>query len=853
MIALLAIRGLVAHKLRLAITVVAIVLGVAFVSGAMIFADTTNAALDRMFSTAGKGTDAVVRPQEFFPSEDEAASDAKMPVPASIVTKLEAVADVAKVHGAVSGFAAILDKNGELITSAQGAPQIGVDWTDDPDFATMRLKSGHGPRQPDEIAIDAASAKRAGYRIGDRVPIVLQGPSQTFTLAGIVAFGGSSSTGGMSIVAFEPRTAQRLLMEQPDSYRQIDVHAREGVSQRKVRDAIAKVLPAGIEAVTGREASAAASGDLRSSLEIFPRLLLWFSVLAVFIGSFIIVNTFSILIAQRTRELALVRAVGASRRQVRRMVRWEAVGIGLIGSLLGLGAGVGLATGLRALVNAVGDDEMPGGLVVSISTVVWAFAIGTLVTLASAHVPARRAATIPPIAAMLDEFAPRVRSLRFRAWVGGLMTVAGVASMSAGSITAGEAATGPGPGILLGAGALLTFVGVILLGPVLSRSAAQVLGWPFARLRGAAGMLGRHNARRNPRRSAATASALVIGLALSGAVTVMASSLTASLDRQLDEGLGSDYVVSSKSETPFRAQAVDAVSKISGVQSAVGIRTVRVELDGSVRTAVADDPRTLAAPYRLTPDDGTLELSAGELLISHETAQSNDWAVGSTIPARYPDGGTGILRVAGVYADRPVGPTIILDPDSYRAHYPSKLINEIEIVLEPGVDAVATGTALQAALRAWPGLAVQDQEQIKAGVRGSIDEFVTAILGLLAMSVVIAALGIVNTLALSVIERTREIGLLRAVGMYRTQLRRMIRYEALIVTGFGALLGLGLGVLYGAAIQRSAAAEGMEVLSIPFGRLGLYLLVGIGIGVAAAIWPARRASRVGILQAISHQ
>jgi putative ABC transport system permease protein len=849
-ITILALRGLAAHKLRLTATIAAIILGVAFVSGAMIFSATTNAALDRLFSTAGKGTDAVVRAQQPF-AADEApggADEGDRPVPASVLKAVERADGVAKVHGSVSGYAAIVDKDGKLVTSAQGAPQIGVDWTDDPDFAAMQLKSGHGPRIPDEIAIDSVTAETTGYRVGDRVTVVLQGPSRTFTVTGVFAFGGSNSTGGMSIAAFEPATAQRLLMEQPGTYSQLDVHARPGVSQRQVRDAVARELPSGYEAVTGREATDAGSGDLRSSLDIFPRLLLWFSLVAVFVGSFIIVNTFSMLVAQRTRELALLRAVGASRGQVRRLVLTEAAGVGLVGSALGLGAGAGLAAGLRAVVNSVGGDVPSDGLVLSGSTVGWAFVVGTLVTVVAAYVPARRAATIPPVAAMRDEAVRQTRSLRSRARIGTAATAAGAMSTAVGVTGTGKATQ-----FALGAGVLLIFVGVTILSPVLGGPAARVLGWPISRLFGAAGTLSRENVQRNPRRTATTALALMIGLALSSAVTVMASSLKASLDRQLDEGVGSDYVVSSKSETPFSPQALDAVARTPGVQSAVAVRTVRLELDGRIRSAVAGDPRALAAPYRLEMAEGTLALAAGELLISHDTAQANDWAVGSTVPGRYPDGATVSLRIAGIYADSPVGPTMILDPASYGAHYPSKLISQIEVIVEPGTDTVATRQALQSALRAWPGLDLQDQSDIKAAAHDSIDEFVSAILVMLALSVVIAALGIMNTLALSVLERTREIGVLRAVGMGRRQLRRMIRYEAVVISVFGALLGLGLGVLCGWALQRASEADGMTVLSIPFGQLGLYLLAAIVIGVVAAIWPARRAARTHILRAITYE
>ncbi|MBC6460921.1 ABC transporter permease [Actinomadura sp. HBU206391] len=846
----LVLRGLAAHKLRLGLTALAVVLGVAFASGAMIFSATMDETVARLFSDQGEGTDVLVRAKEVVDPElgDTAA---ERPITASLVETLHGVTGVDKVHGSAAGFAAVLDRSGR---PAGATPRIGLGWTDDPDFSIHRLRSGRGPRAPGEIALDAATAKETGHRVGDRVRVALRTESQSFTLTGVFTVGDSGAGASTSMVAFEPATAQRLLMERPGTYRQIAVHAEQGVPQERLRDAVAVALPSGLEAITGAQAVDEKVDTVRDILDVVGTFLLGFAAISIFVGSFIIFNTFSMLVARRTRELALLRAVGASRRQVAAAVLGEAAAVGLIGSTLGLALGGAVAMGLPGVFRLLGQELPSRGLTVPSSAVLWAYAIGTVVTVVAAYLPGRRAGRVPPVAAMRDGATSPGRSSRSRRIAGGLAGIAGAVLTTAGLTGAGDA-SGDTALALVGAGAAGMFLGVILLSPIVSGPATRVLGWPFAQVFGVTGRLGRQNAQRDPRRTAATASALMVGLALIGTVSVIAASLAASVNRQLDATLPADYRVTSQGSAPFAPEVRDAVARTPGVESVVVTRQARIALAGRTRTAAAGDPRELAGLHRLVLEEGTTALAADELLISRGTATSNGWSLGTTIPGRYPDGVTAGFRVAGVYADvRTIlgtVPTTIISAEGYRAHDRTTLIDELAIVIAPEAKTRATRDALESALAPWSALELQDRQSIKEESGGFINVVLTLVLVLLALSVVIAALGIVNTLALSVLERTREIGLLRAVGMQRRQLRRMIRYEAVVISTFGALLGVGIGVVFGCAVQNVLADDGVEVLSIPFTQLGSYVLAGAGIGVVAAIWPAGHAARLDILRAIS--
>ncbi len=844
MIAKLTVRGFRARKTRLALTTFAIVLGVAFIAGTMIFRSTMASAVDAAFADTGGGADTLVRAKKAFGAQLGEGAD--RPVPASLLSTVRRVGAVDRAQGTISGFAAVLDRQGDLIGDG---PYTGQGWTDDRVFSLARPRAGGAPRRADEIAIDSTTAKKGGYRVGDRVRVALPGGARQFTVVGVYRYG-AEHTPEPTTTAFEPATAQKLLMETPDTYRQIVVHAKPGTTQAGLRDAVARVLPAGYEAITERQAAGERAAGVKDILNLLSRFVLAFAAVAVFVGSFIIFNTFTMLVTQRTRELALLRAVGASRRQVTSMVMGEAIIVGLLGSTAGLGVGVLLALGLRRAFAVLGTELPTGGLTVPGSAVVWSYAVGVIVTLFAAYVPARRAGGIPPMAALRDDVSTPVRSLRLRALSGVLLIAAGIAGMIGGSLGPGRTAVP-----LSGAGAATVFIGIAVLNPIIVRPLVWLIGWPPARLCGMVGRLSRANAQRNPRRTAATASALMIGLALISGGSIIASSMVASVDHQLDRGLVSDFRVTSRSSTTGLSKStLDAVARTAGVREAVAVRNARLKLGGDLRTATAGDGPALVRLFRLNVTAGGPTLAKNEIMVSRASAEAKGWQVGAVVPVQYQDGAAADVRIAGIYAEvkdaLETAPTVVMGTESYLEHYGPD-IDQIDIIARPGAGGTATLEALRSALSPWPDIELKDRSAIKAQYAGEIKLLFRAVLVLLALSVLIAALGIVNTLALSVIERTREIGLLRAVGMQRRQLRRMIRYEAMIVSVFGALVGLATGVGFALVVQHAASADGMATLAIPVGRLALFV-VGAGVvGVGAAIWPARRAARMDVLRAIA--
>ncbi|GAA4242227.1 ABC transporter permease [Actinomadura meridiana] len=854
------LRGLVAHRARLLLSGVAVVAGVAFIAGTLIFSATLDRSFDRAFDDLGRGTDVIVRTDRAFePGLGERASE--RPVPAPVLAAVRKVPGVEKAHGVVTGFAAVVDRHGRI---AGSEPQTGVAWDGDPDLSLPRLTSGAPPTAPDEIAVDVTTAKDAGYRVGDRVTVALAAGTRTFRLTGLFEVGDSALSDQLSMTAFAPDAAPRLLSDHPGTYARIVVHADDGVTQEQLKDAVAAALPPGVEAITGEQAVDEQAEPVSDVLKAIRTFLLMFAVIAMFVGSFIIFNTFAMLVSGRVRELALLRAVGASRAQVTRSVLGEASGVGLVGSTLGLLAGVGVAAGLaRVLGVLLGGEDLPfGTLVVPSSAVIASYAVGTLVTLTAAFVPARRAARTPPVAA-LREGTATPRPLRGRLLSGGGALAVGGALAGAGLAGSGNSGL-----TLVGAGAMTLFIGVVVASPALSGPAIRLLGWPLfcggttphtpwkslcARFGGTAGRMGGRNALRDPRRTAATASALTIGLALIAAVSVLVQSMASSVDRQLDAGLTADYQITGRSQlTPVTAEAAGAVAKVDGVRAAIPIRTARFRLDGSVESAAAGTPGELLGHFRLPLQQGTPSAHGDDLLVGHSVAAARSWKVGTAIAGQYQDGTKRTFRIAGIFADHPSvtpsAPSMIIDWAGYRAHDPDAPIDRIE------VDATGVGrAALEKALSPWPNLELKDRAQVKADAAGSIDLFLKLVLGLLVLSVLVAALGIVNTLALAVTERTREIGMLRALGMQRRQLRRMIRYEAVVVSLFGAALGVGTGVVLGIVLQRAMAAGdgGMEVLAIPYGRLAVCVAAAAVIGVAAAVWPAHRAARLNVLRAIA--
>jgi putative ABC transport system permease protein len=850
MIAKVTLRNLAAHKVRLALTALSVTLGVCFVAGTLVFTSTLQQQFDNLFAQVGKGTDVVVRGTEAFTPAGTSAdggtgSEQRRWVPLGLAARVRTVPGVARLLPGITGYAAVVGRDGKVV-STTGPPTLGVAWQTDPQLSPLHLTAGRAPRGAGEVALDSATASKAGYRPGATVKILTRGPARPMRLTGVFQFGSLGNLAGATLTAFGRATAQRLLLA-PGYATELDLHAAPGVSQGALRTRVQAVLPAGYQAVTGARVQRENATSVQQNLKFVSTFLLIFSLLAVFTGAFIIFNTFTMLVAQRTRELALLRAVGASRGQVTGAVLGEAAGVGVLASTAGLAAGFGLAQLLRWLFTRFGVALPASGFTLDPQAAGWSYLTGVVVTLVAAYGPARRAARIPPVAALRDDVAMPARSLRWRVAGGVVVTVAGAAMTGAG---VARASPGTNTAALTGAGAAVVFTGVTMLAPALSLPLVRALGAGFPRLFGAAGKLSRLNALRNPRRTAATASALMVGLALIGAVTVLNASASASITNAVSTGFGADYDVVSRSFVPFGPEVTKTVAAVPGVSSAVPLYGGRARLAGTVQYIAAADAAGTMHSLRLAISSGTSRAGRDGMLVPQAFASSHHLRPGQVIPVQFADGATVRAPVAGVVASSPLFTNVLLPVPLYLAHTTRPVLNDVFISTRPGAGSTVRA-GLNRALAGYPDLRLLDQTGLKQQARGQISTLTNIVLALLLLAVVIAAIGIVNTLALSVVERRREIGLLRAVGTSRRQVRRMVRLEAVVISVFGALLGLALGLVSGIALRRSLAPEGFTTLSVPVPPLIGYLAAAALLGVLAAVWPAWRASRLGVLDAIA--
>ncbi len=835
MILKVTLRNLAAHKIRLALTALAVILGVAFVAGTLVFTDTMGRQFDDLFARTGKGVSVQVRAKTVVDAGGPGAEAEAPAVPESLLATVRGVPGVASAHGDVAGFAALVGKNGKVV-GGNGPPQLGIEAS--PADKDHPLKAGRSPERAGEIAVDAKAAEKAGYKVGDRARVLIQGPAQSVTVVGILDAG---SLMGATVVAFDQQTAQRLLLK-PGEFSSISITAQSGVSEDALRDRVRQVLPSpGIEAVSGAKVREENKNAVAQLLTFIRTFLLVFAVISIFVGAFIIFNTFSMLVAQRSRELALLRAVGASRKQVTRAVLGEAIGVGVVGSTLGLAAGTGLALLLQQIFRSTGAD-LDGGLAFTYKPVLWSYVVGIVVTVVAAYFPARRAAKIPPVAAMRDDVAMPQRSLRIRLIIGSVVTAAGAVLTGFG--------LGDAPIAVLGVGAALVFLGVALLAPVFSRPTVRALGAAYPKLFRTPGRLARQNAMRNPRRTAATASALMIGLALVSAINVLSSSAKASINQAIGETFAADYMVTPSSPGFSPEEPAKAVRTVPGVEKVTETYTGRFKVGADQQSFISTpSPADLEQAARLKLVSGSLDVGRDGMLVDEATSTSAHLRPGSAFTARFPDGKSETVRVTGVYAKNQLlsGRIVALPVLMAHSAHPAGMA----LMVNASKADTATKHAIQNALRDYPNVQVRDQSDVKKAAQQSIDQIVTLLTVLLALSIIIAALGIINTLALSVIERTREIGLLRAVGTSRRQTRRMIRLESVVIAVFGALLGTVIGVLFGVAIQRALSDQGVNVLSVPVPTLVAYLVLSGLIGVLAAAWPAWRASRMDVLRAIT--
>ena len=837
-------RSLRHHKLRLVLSGIAIVLGVGFVVGTLIFTDTLNRTFTDLF--ANTTTDVVVVPTETVESEGFAGTVATLP--ASMLDTVRSVSGVAKAGGQilVDGVT-IVDPAGEQV-GTPGAPQFGSNWEDDEELTPFRLESGRGPTADGEVAIDSVSATKTGYQVGDTIALINPEGSTQATLVGIFRYGTSGNLAGATIAAFGTEYAQQILLGGQAAFTEIDAVAAEGVSQDTLAASVREALGADATVRTGQEAADKATQDITDGLAFINIFLLVFAGIALFVGTFIILNTFSMLVAQRSRELALLRAVGATRGQILRSLVAESFLVGLIGAVLGLGLGVAVAYGLEGLFRAIGADIPTNGLLVSARTIIVGIVIGVLVTVIAALAPALRASRIPPMAALREDVSLPARSLRVRAIAGGILLLAGLASM-----TAGAAAGGGSGSQLVGLGVVAALIGAIVVSPAISGPMVRTLGFAFPRVFGSVGRLAVDNAERQPRRTAATASALMIGLALVSALTIFASSANASITSVIDRVLGADFLVSTQTQRPFPEQIAATVAEVPGVATVSAVKLVPGEVNGEGTAIVGVDPATLGSMLSLTFTSGSLEtLTGNSMVIADQTATDAGIGLGDTVTVRLPTDPTGTeYTITGVYEAAGVFSGYVVSSDALRASGMDIGDATVYIKASPDADLAQVETALSDALAAYPTVEVQSQAQFKEQISASVNQVLLIMIMLLSLAIFIAVLGIVNTLVLSVIERTREIGMLRAIGALRRQIRSMVVLEALIIAVYGAIVGLVLGIWFAVALQRTLVEQGIDVLAIPWASLVIFLVIAGIVGILAALWPAFRAGRLNVLRAIS--
>ncbi|MEX2985830.1 ABC transporter permease [Streptomyces sp. C36] len=832
-----ALRNVLAHKARLMMTVLAVMLGVAFVSGTLVFTSTISAAYQKSSEKGFTGVDVAVEPHRAAGDEDKPGRTPKLGQ--RLLDQAGKVPGAASATGSVTGFAAVADKNGKLV--GEGFNSSGANYYAGGDGKDARypMKSGRAPQGAGEIALDAKTAERAGYKVGDTVRVSVDGPVLRQKLTGVFTTDDGNVSAGGSLALFDTPTAQKLY-GRPGEFDRIDVKAAAGTSQAALKASVEKILPKDAKATTAKELADEQSRVIAQGMDGMRTSLLVFAGIALFVGVFIIANTFTMLVSQRTKELALLRAVGASRRQVTRSVLIEAFVVGSVAGVTGLVAGIGIGAGLRALISGTGATIPDGPLVIAPSTVLVSMVVGVVVTMLAAWLPGRRAAKIPPVAAMNSVHAvATTKSLVVRNSIGGVITAIGAAIV----LTATSST-------MMGLGAGLVLIGVFVLTPLLSRPVIAAAA-PILRPFGMTGKLARQNAVRNPRRTAATASALMIGLTLITGLTVIAGSVQQAIDKMATGSMKADYVVSMASMTPLSTDVEKKLSTHPDVVAASPLRSSWSMVAGEHRELMGVNGATIGKLMNLEFTSGSFAgLSGRNVVIDDATSRTNHWKTGSSLDVTFEDGKKARLTVSGVYKGNDLMRGIMVDTQTLAPHQ-SQIDDRQVLVKTKAGTSEATKDALGKALGDNPAIQIQTKQDISDGISKGISLLLNMLYGLLAMAVVVAVLGVVNTLAMSVFERRQEIGMLRAIGLDRKGIKRMVRLESLIISVFGGVMGVGLGVFFGWAAG-DLIKKGISTyeLVLPWERMGVFLLLSALVGVLAALWPARRAAKLNMLDAI---
>ncbi len=828
------LKGLRAHKRRLLGTFLAVFLGIAFLSGTLVLGDTLRANFGTLFAGANAGTDALVRSASTIEADGGRGPDVegRSLVPAALADRLRAVEGVAAAEPSIQGYGQIIGADGQPV-GGNGPPRLAGNWITDTELNPYKLVEGRAPAAPEEVVLNRGAAEAGRLKVGDTT--VVQTPEPvTVTIVGVATFGTEDGLGAVTFTAFTLQGAETHVTKKPGLASAIVLRSEDGVNQQTLAERVRPQAGDGMEVLTGAQVTAETRDDIgRQFLDMFTTFLTGFAGVALLVASFSIYNTFSILVAQRSRESALLRALGAARAQLVVAVVAEAVLVGLVASAAGMLGGVGIAGLLKGLFDSFGFSLPAGGLVFDAGTALTCMVVGTVVTLVAGAFPAIKASRVAPVAAIRANAVEPTRPSRVRAVAGGALTAAGAALVVAGGDLA-----------VAGLGAALTMVGVVVFGPVAARPAAAVAGWPLARARGVTGGLARQNAMRNPRRTSGTAAALMVGVGVVTLFTVFAASIRTSLDETVSRSFGGELVVSAGS---FGGGGLDpalapTLAALPEVRTAVGLGQGVIEVDGRGRRVTVADVAALSDVLDLDVQDGIL--AASQLAVSEDTG----WAVGASVPVRFTDGAMETFTVGAVYESAAVAGDYLLSRAAWAPHAGQDVDSQVLVGLKAGVG-LASGKAAVAAIAA--GADVLDRDEYVASAAQGVDMMLGIVYVLLFLAIVIALMGIANTLSLAIHERTRELGLLRAVGQSRRQLRSMVRWESVIIALFGTAGGLALGVFLGWALVRAASAAGFATFTAPAGQLAVVLVAGPVAGVLAGLGPARRAAKLDLLIAIA--
>lgn len=844
-------RNFFAHKGRMALSAVAVLLSVAFVCGTLVFTDTMNTTFDKLFSTTA--SDVTVSSKE-AKSDDTPQNGRPESLPAATLEQVTKADGVKSAEGAVSSMnVTVVDKDNKNMGSSNGAPTIAGNWTKS-DLRSMEITSGHAPRGPTELMVDADTADKHDLKLGDELRTISVSGDFRAKIVGIAAF--KVTNPGAAIVFFDTATAQRELLGATDRFTQIYVTAASGVTDAQLKQNVTQSLDGTYKVQTAKENADENRKDVGEFMNVIKYAMLGFAGIAFLVGIFLIINTFSMLVAQRTREIGLMRAIGSSRKQVNRSVLVEALLLGFVGSILGVGAGVGIAVGLMKLMSMAGMNLSTDDLTVKVTTPVAGLVLGVVVTVLAAYLPARRAGKVSPMAALRDAGTPADgRAGLVRGLIGLVLTGAGAFALYTAA-TADKASDGA---LMLGGGIVLSLIGLVVIGPLLAGGVVRVISAVLLRAFGPVGRMAERNALRNPRRTGATGAALMIGLALVACLSVVGSSMVASATSELDKSVGADFIVQGNQR--IVPQAEKAMQQTPGLTHVTRYKELNATLtspDGKKDDSgiTAADP-TYAQDLRRPTTAGTLSAAYGKdaMSVGSDYAKAHGVRVGDTITVAFKGGETAELKVAAITDDDTAidqGARYI-SIETMRKYVPADQIPPNTIMFAQAKEGQQDQAyaALKKSLHDYPQYQVRDQTDYKQELKDQIGQLLNMVYGLLALAIIVAVLGVVNTLALSVVERTREIGLMRAIGLSRRQLRRMIRMESVVIALFGALLGLGLGMSWGATAQKLLALEGLNVLDIPWPTIIGVFIGSAFVGLFAALIPAFRAGRMNVLNAIA--